>query len=80
MSTENVVICTPGRSDDEPEPYYSPEKTMFEEMCEKTLPELRSSRRKSSNCEGLSKPRRRSKSRRRTPRVMQWRKLMATSK
>ncbi|RCN24972.1 hypothetical protein ANCCAN_29319, partial [Ancylostoma caninum] len=34
MSTENVVIRTPGRSDDEPEPYYSPEKTMFEEMCE----------------------------------------------
>ncbi|RCN26027.1 hypothetical protein ANCCAN_28253 [Ancylostoma caninum] len=34
MSTENVVIRTPGRSDDEPEPYYSLEKTILEEMCE----------------------------------------------
>ncbi|EYC37497.1 hypothetical protein Y032_0784g2331 [Ancylostoma ceylanicum] len=34
MSADSVAICTPGRSDDEPEPYYSPEKSYFEEKCE----------------------------------------------
>ncbi|EYC27184.1 hypothetical protein Y032_0009g564 [Ancylostoma ceylanicum] len=33
MSSDNAVIRTPGRSDDKPEPYRSPDMSYFEEKC-----------------------------------------------
>ncbi|EYC18940.1 hypothetical protein Y032_0026g1466 [Ancylostoma ceylanicum] len=73
MSADNVAIRTPGRSDDEPKPHYSPEKTYFE-----VRGELGSNRdpRGGNSRIGLSMPKRRRKWRRRTLRVMRWRQMI----